>query len=96
MRYVKYVGLAHRRIITADEWRGIGMDAQTTVWGPENGFSVPADQFTDNQMRRAIEADDNFVIVGRDDEPEVLPGNVTGDQADAPRVSMTDKRSRNA
>lgn len=88
MRYVKYIGPSHRRGITALEWRTIGVDAQTVFWGPENGFCVPADQFDDRQIRKAIEPDPFLIIVGMDEQPDPLPDSTTGETADRPRVDM--------
>lgn len=88
MRYVKYIGPSHRRGITALEWRTIGVDAETVFWGPENGFCIPADQFTDKQMKKAIEPDEFLIVIGQDEQPEALPDSMTGEQADGPRIDM--------
>ena len=88
MRYVRYIGLAHARMILADEWKTVGIDAETVVWDHTNGFHVPADQFTDEQMRKVIGPDMGFVVVGTDEEPEALPHAMTPAQASAPRVNM--------
>lgn len=83
MRYVKYVGLAHRRMITAQDWRGVGINGQTVVWEGSNGFAVPLDQFTDDQIRKAIDPDNSLVITGDDEEfvPQPVAGTMTPAQA---------------
>lgn len=68
MRYVKYVGLSHRRMITAADWRSIGLTGDTVVWEARNGFAVPADQFSDEQMRKAIEPDQDLILTGDDED----------------------------
>lgn len=68
MRYVKYVGLSHQRMITANDWRSVRIAADTTVWNAQNGFAVPLDRFTEDQIRKAIDPDPNFVITGDDED----------------------------
>lgn len=67
MRHVKYVGLSHQRIITATDWRMVGLHGETVVWNAQNGFSVPLDRLTEDQIRKAIEPDASFIIT--DDQP---------------------------
>lgn len=83
MRYVKYVGLSHRRMITSGDWRSVGITGDTVVWEASNGFAVPLDQFTEDQIRKAIDTDDSLVITGDDEDftPKPLPGNMTPAQA---------------
>lgn len=64
MRYVKYVGLAHQRILSATDWRQAGLPGETVVWNAGNGFSVPVDRFTEDQLRKAIDPDPSFIITG--------------------------------
>jgi hypothetical protein len=74
MRYVRYIGPAHERQITARDWRGVGINGETVVWSAFNGFSVPLEQLTDDQVRKAIDPDQYFVITGDgDDEEEFVP-----------------------
>ena len=82
MRYVKYVGLSHRRMISAQDWRGVGIAGDTVVWEANNGFAVPLDQFSDEQIRKAIDPDSGFVITGDDEEftPTPMRGDMTPDQ----------------
>jgi hypothetical protein len=82
MRYVKYVGLSHRRMITAQDWRGVGISGDTVVWEASNGFAVPLDQFSEDQIRKAIENDNGFVITGEDEEfePHPMRGDMTPEQ----------------
>lgn len=87
-QYVKYIGPSHQRGITAEDWRRIGINADTVWWDARNGFSVPADQFTDDQMRKAIDTDDFFVVVGSDERPEGEKRDMTPAEYDAPRVGM--------
>lgn len=82
MRYVRYVGLSHRRMITSRDWRSVGLTGDTVVWEASNGFAVPLDQFNDDQIRKAIEPDAGFVITGDDEdfEPETFNGDRTPEQ----------------
>lgn len=68
MRYVTYIGLAHVRQITARDWRSVGINADTAVWSAQNGFAVPLDQFTDDQVRKAFDQDPEFVVTGPDED----------------------------
>lgn len=78
-RWIKYIGTAHQRIITAENWRGVGVQADTVVWSAHNGFQVLADSFTEDQMRKAIDPDPTFVVTGEDDDfrPQSLNQDVT-------------------
>lgn len=76
MRYVKYVGLSHIRQITAQDWRQVGITADTVQWSARNGFAVPIDFFTDDQVKKVIEPDPGFVITGEGEdtnEEEFVP-----------------------
>jgi hypothetical protein len=97
MRYVRYVGLAHSRQITAADWRSVGISADTVVWDAFNGFAVPLDQLTDDQVRKAIDNDAGFVITGEndDDEDEFVPDltanrPMTPQELESPRVDILD------
>lgn len=68
MRYIKYVGLSHQRMLTAADWRSIGITGDTVVWNAQNGFAVPLDVLTEDQVRKAIEPDSGFVITGEDED----------------------------
>ena len=70
MRYVRYIGLAHQRQITAADWRTVGINADTVVWNAFNGFAVPLEMLTDEQIRKAIEPDQNFVITGEGEDQD--------------------------
>lgn len=92
MQVVKYIGTAHRRRITARDWQQAGLDGESVEWSFENGFTVPADQFTEDQMREVIEPDSGFAIVGGEDDdvkPRRLSQRMTGQQAhESPRIDM--------
>lgn len=75
MRYVKYVGLSHQRMITAHDWQGVRINADAVVWNAQNGFAVPLDRFTEDQIRKAIEPDPHFVITGADEDFEPVAQN---------------------
>lgn len=77
MRYVKYVGLSHERMILASDWRSVGIDAPTVAWTAQNGFAVPLDQFTDDQVRKAIDVDPELVITGTDEDFKPAPQSRT-------------------
>lgn len=92
MRVVKYVGLAHTRRISVADWREAGLEGESVEWSFKNGFTVPADKFTDDQIEQIIEPDPGFVIIGGDDsevKPRRLAQRMTGQQAaDSPRIDM--------
>jgi hypothetical protein len=67
MRYIKYIGLSHGRMITAGDWRSVGINGETVVWNAQNGFAVPLDRLTEDQIRKAIDPDQNFVITADDE-----------------------------
>lgn len=76
MRYVRYIGLAHQRMINPHDWRTVGIgNGPTVVWNAFNGFSVPLDQFSEDMIRKAIDPDPNFVITGEgeDQDEEFVP-----------------------
>jgi hypothetical protein len=77
MRYVKYVGLSHERMILASDWRSVGIEAQTVAWTAQNGFAVPLDQFTDAQMRKAIDPDPELMVTGEDEDFKPQPQSRT-------------------
>lgn len=66
-RYVRYIGLSHQRMITAQDWRSVGINGDTMLWNAQNGFALPLELFTDDQVRKAIEPDAGFVITGEED-----------------------------
>lgn len=82
MRFVKYIGPSHVRQITARDWQGVGIQADTLVWSARNGFAVPLDALTENQITKAIDPDPFFVITGDDEEfkPTPMPVEMTPDQ----------------
>lgn len=80
MRYVRYIGLAHIRQITAQDWRSVGINGDPVVWSAYNGFAVPLDSLTEDQIRKAIEPDRDFVITGEDG----------GDEEFTPHPQQTD------
>lgn len=97
MKYVKYVGLAHIRRITADEWKRAGVsDMETVIWGPENGFMVPLENFSETVQRKFIEPDRGFLIVGQDEQPEPVDPTLTADMAHegAKTARITDEQRR--
>jgi hypothetical protein len=75
MNYVRYIGLSHARIITAQDWRSVGINGDTVVWSAQNGFAVATDVFTEEQIEKAIDPDPEFVITGNDEEFKPSPQN---------------------
>lgn len=91
MQVIKYIGLAHRRVISAEEWAAAGVTGMGTVeWSYMNNFSVPIDHFTDDALRVAIEPDNFFIVSGGDDPRELFRRRprITPQEADRPEVDM--------
>jgi hypothetical protein len=90
MQFVKYIGLSHRRVITADDWQSVGISDQGSVeWSAINNFSVPVDRFSEEALRTAIEPDDAFVIVGGDQHaPRYVGRSMTPEEAASVPVDM--------
>lgn len=99
MRYVRYIGPAHVREISARDWRSIGIDAPSVQWGGFNGWAVPLDTLTEDQIRKGIEHDPQFVITGdgADFDPETVRTDnplTTAENAEGNRVDVLDAESR--
>jgi len=61
-RYVRYIGTAHRRVISGRDWTGVGAkDQKQTVWDRRNGWKIPVNEFTDNALQY-FEKDAGFVV----------------------------------
>src|SRR4051812_17532067 len=88
MRYVKYIGPSHARVITANDWRGVGIGADTVVWSAHNGFAVPLDSPTEDQIRKAINDDPELIITG--DDEDFTPKPQTRDMTPAQLVQNTE------
>jgi len=81
-QFIKYTGPAHRRQITADEWKAAGFpNGSTVVWDWNNGFSVPADSLTPEQVKNVIDPDKEFIILGGEDHAPQQMIKMTGEQA---------------
>jgi hypothetical protein len=94
MRYVKYIGPSHVRQITARDWAGVGIQADTVMWMPQNGFAVPLDSLTEDQIRKAIEPDPYLVITGEDEDftpQSTQTETVTPAMLEAGRVDITNE-----
>lgn len=63
-------------MITANDWRSVGIQADTVVWNAQNGFAVPLDVLSEDQIRKAIEPDQGFVITGADEDFTPQPQNM--------------------
>lgn len=93
--FIKYIGPAHVRQITALDWRSIGIQADTVIWAGFNGWSVAAETLTEDQIRKAIEPDPQFVIVGQDEAPKAnLTPSATPESAAAGEFDITDDADR--
>jgi hypothetical protein len=92
MRYVRYIGLAHIRQITASDWRSVGLTGDTVVWSAFNGFAVPLDSLTEDQIHKAIDNDPEFVITGEgdDDNEEFTPQPQTRDMTPSALQQVTE------
>lgn len=92
MKVVKYIGTAHRRRINATDWRDAGLEGESIEWSWQNGFAVPAEQFTEDQLREVIEPDSGFVIEEGEEsdvKPRRLEHRMTGQQFhQSPRVDV--------
>jgi hypothetical protein len=90
MRYVKYIGPAHIRQITAADWRSVGITGDQVVWSAQNGFAVPLDVFTDDQITKAIDDDPYLVVTGGDED--FTPTPQVRDMTPAQVVLVTENR----
>lgn len=62
-KVVKYVGTADERIISAADWKSIGVEDQTQVkWDRRNRFTVPTADLTEAAVRYLDEDDSGFVV----------------------------------
>jgi hypothetical protein len=81
-QFIKYTGPAHRRQITADEWKAAGFNnGETVVWDWNNGFSVPLDSLTPEQVKAVINPDNGFIVLGGEDHAPRPMSHQTGEQA---------------
>jgi hypothetical protein len=95
MRYVRYVGPSHQRMILASDWKSVGLTGPTFVWNAQNGFAVPLEHFTEDQIRKAIEPDSTLIVTGEgeDNQDEFVPDlsatrDMTPAELAAPRIDM--------
>lgn len=59
---VKYIGRATRRVISKEEWEGVGAPNQpSTEWNFQNGFSLPLSDFSEEALDY-IRKDDGLEI----------------------------------
>jgi hypothetical protein len=92
MRYVRYIGLAHIRQITAQDWRSVGINGDAVAWSAYNGFAVPLDALTEDQLQKAIYNDPEFVITGEGDDQneEFVPKPQTSDMTPSALQQVTE------
>lgn len=69
-RYVRYTGQAHRRVITPQDWRSVRLSGDQVVWEAQNGHAVPLDVFTEEQIKRVINPDQDLIITDEDEDFE--------------------------
>lgn len=93
MQFVKYIGTAHRRGITVEDWKRAGFPNQDAVWwGAENGWAVSADQFSDDIMNKVIKPDRGLVVINTDEEIQpATEGHTPQTWADVRRPVITDQ-----
>lgn len=61
-KYVRYIGTADIREITARQWSGVGAkDQAKTVWNVRNGWKLPLSDFNDNALDY-FKLDSGFVV----------------------------------
>lgn len=66
MGTIKYVGTAHRRVISEADWEAAGVSKEALVyWGPENDFTVDASKLS-AAARDALKADPFLVWSDKD------------------------------
>lgn len=66
-QYVRYIGTAHRRIISEADWKKAGVDGQAGLsFHAGNGYLQPLDKVGDEALPY-IKADKYLVIVGQDE-----------------------------
>lgn len=60
-----------KKIITSKQWQFYGITAEDSIWGPENGWSVPESSFSAMQLN-ILDGDSGFLL-GQEDGPRTYP-----------------------
>lgn len=66
--FIKYVGMATRRVITKKDWKHLGIegdDVKETIWDFSNGMKVPAEGFNGQQLSYLLKVDGRFKAVDK-------------------------------
>jgi hypothetical protein len=71
-RYIRYIGTAHIREMTREQWEGAGVNDQDSLyWHKGNGWTVPASKISDEAMTYVL-ADELMVPLYDEPEGDVL------------------------
>lgn len=61
--YVRYVGAATRRVLTAEDWERVGIEGKPATWHMGNGLMLPVSQFSQEQIDYLVNVDGRFQVV---------------------------------
>lgn len=66
--FIKYIGMATRRVITKKDWKAVGIegdDVKEVIWDFSNGMKLPAEGFNGQQLSYLLKADGRFKAVDK-------------------------------
>lgn len=69
--FVRYIGASDTRIISREDFEGVGINHETLVWDKNNQWTVRRSDVSDEAYERAIQPDMELVLV--DSEGARLP-----------------------
>lgn len=99
MAKVLYQGTSHRRLISKEDFKAVGIDHETLEWSAKNLFMVDRDQITlsEEEFKRVIGDDKDFKVVEEPskDLPRSHPYNhrTNPDRATIPADAGSDQES---
>lgn len=72
VRVVAYTGLSTVRVISADAWKSVGIDAPDRVWAPDNDMKIALSEFSQAELDFLSE-DGEFNVLAEIVEEPVAP-----------------------
>lgn len=64
---VSYIGMSDWRLIRVEDWDVIDVKGEERLWSSHNGWQIPIDKFSDNEMAWIVEQEE-FVV-----KPATMP-----------------------